>query len=100
VKIAIKKIYIPNCPFVDKKYEINRGIIFAMQLLEIDLNRIEKFCTFMDFSIFHSFYAKLVHTISVATEAVFQKVWRKQHKRRRQSLLKISKQMVYLYQAM
>lgn len=65
---------IPNCPFVDKAYEINRRIILAMRLLGIGLNGVEKFCAFMDLPrpIFHSFYDKLIQTISVATETVCQ----------------------------
>lgn len=63
---------IPNCPFIDKGYEINRRIILAMRLLGIGVNGIEKFCAFMDLPrpIFHSFYDKIVRVISIATEAV------------------------------
>lgn len=66
---------VPNCPFVDKSYEINRRIILAMRMLGIGLNGTMKFCAFMDLPrpIFQSFYDKVVTTISIATEAVCKK---------------------------
>ncbi|XP_029177754.1 uncharacterized protein LOC114945652 [Nylanderia fulva] len=68
-------IFIPNCPFIDNAFEINRRMIFAMRLLGIGLHGIEKFCAFMDLPrpIFHSFYDKLTRTILHATETVAKK---------------------------
>lgn len=37
------KTSIPNSPFIDNGYEINRRIILAMRLLGIDLNGIIKY---------------------------------------------------------
>lgn len=84
-----------NSPFVDKTYEINHRIIFAMRLLGIGLNGIEKFSAFMDLSrsIFQSFYDKIVHTISTATKAVCQQSKSKQQKKKKNNLLQITKQM-------
>lgn len=69
---------IPNCPS-DKAYEINCRIVIAMRLLGIGLNGIEKFCVFMDLPrpIFHSFYDKIIKTISIATSAVREKSMKK-----------------------
>lgn len=66
---------VPNCPFVDKSYEINRRIILAMRMLGVGLNGTMKFCAFMDLPrpIFQSFYDKVVKTISIASEAVCNK---------------------------
>lgn len=46
-----------------------------MRLLEIGLNGIEKFYAFLDLPrpIFHSFYDKIIKTISIATLAVREK---------------------------
>jgi len=69
------KTEVPNCPLVNKSYEINRRIILAMRLLGVGLNGIIKFCAFMDLPrpIFQSFYDKIVHTISTATQHVSEK---------------------------
>ena len=67
-----KPTEIPNCPFVEKAYELNRRIIQAIRLLGICLNGIEKFCAFMDLPrpVFHSFYDKVVKTIGIAAQTV------------------------------
>lgn len=64
--------HIPNSPFIDTAYEINRRIVLAMRLLGIGLHGVEKFCAFMDLPrpIFHSYYDKLVRIIFTATETV------------------------------
>lgn len=69
------KTDVPNCPYVDKSYEINRRFVLAMRLLGVGLHRIIKFCAFLDLPrpIFQSFYDKVVHTISIATKAVCEK---------------------------
>ncbi|XP_074114231.1 uncharacterized protein LOC141537255 [Cotesia typhae] len=40
--------YIPSCPFVDKSFEVNRRIIFAMRLLGVGREGINIFCSIMD----------------------------------------------------
>lgn len=74
-----EQTFIPNWPFINKGHEINCRIILAMQLLGIGVNGIEKFCAFIDLSrpIFHSFYDKVVRTISIATEAIYQQSMKK-----------------------
>lgn len=63
---------IPNCPLIDKAYELNRRIILAMRLLGVGLHGIQKFCAFMDLPrpVFHSFYDVLVKRMGEATETV------------------------------
>ena len=69
------KKYIPNSPYVNKAYEINRRIIFAMRLLGVGLRGLQKFCAFMELPspVAHSFYDSIVKVISSATEVVAKK---------------------------
>lgn len=70
-----EKTEIPSCPYIKNGYEINRRITLAMRLLGVGLNDIKKFCAFMEMPrpIYHSFYDKLVESISIATSAVRNK---------------------------
>jgi len=67
-----EKKYIPNSPYVDKGYEINRRLILAMRLLGIGLQGIKKFCAFMELPspVVHSVYDSIIKHISNAAEVV------------------------------
>lgn len=65
--------YINASPLInDHAYDINRRIIFAIRLLGVGLHGIVKFRAFMELPrpIFHSFYDKIVSSLSIATSVV------------------------------
>lgn len=70
-----EKKYIPNSPYVDKGYEINRRLILAMRLLGVGLQGITKFCAFMELPspVVHSVYDSIIKHISNAAEVVCKK---------------------------
>ncbi|KYN13319.1 hypothetical protein ALC57_14500 [Trachymyrmex cornetzi] len=53
-------------------YDINQRLIFAMRLIGIGFNGIQKFCAFMCFPkpVFKKVYTNIVHNISIAADAV------------------------------
>lgn len=50
VKCKCRVNYINSCPLIDKAFEINRRIVFAMRLLGISMKGIDLFCGIMDIS--------------------------------------------------
>ena len=71
--------YIPNCPTIDRAYEINRRFVFVMRSLGLGYYDIRNFCGFMDLgvSISKSGYYTLLENIFIAARAVSQMVLRK-----------------------
>ncbi|XP_066596972.1 uncharacterized protein [Prorops nasuta] len=85
-----EKKEIPSCPFINKGYEVNRRIIFAMRLLGIGLHGIIKFCAFMELPrpVFHSFYDNVIRSISSSTDVVCQISISRAAKEEKESLTK------------
>ncbi|XP_074107057.1 uncharacterized protein LOC141532561 [Cotesia typhae] len=65
--------YIPSCPFVDKSFEVNRRVIFAMRLLGVGREGLNIFCSIMDIcqGISISTYYACVKNIHVAASTVY-----------------------------
>jgi len=64
--------YINSCPLIKNVYEINRRIIFAMRILDVGYNGIQKFCGIMDLPKIFSkkVYYDVVYNVLCASKAV------------------------------
>ena len=65
--------YINSCPLIDKAFEINRRIVFAMRLLGVGFKGLELFCGIMDIGhglAANTYYACL-ENIHCASEAIY-----------------------------
>lgn len=73
-----KPVLVPSCPNIGPAYEINRRFIFAMRLLGIGLNGIQKFCGIMDLPppIAQTTYDIIVQNIHQASSAVCELLFR------------------------
>lgn len=68
--------YIPSCPFIEKCFEVNRKIIFAMRVLGVGREGINIFCSLMDIcqGISIGAYYACVENIHLAKSAVYNLV--------------------------
>lgn len=79
VQCQCKESLIPSSPFIDKAFEINRRLVFAMRMLGVGFQGINNFCGLMDLGhgLCNSTYYSIVNNIKIAAEAVTKIVFEK-----------------------
>ena len=79
VKCKCKETLILSSPFIDKAFEINRRLVFAMRILGVGFEGMRNFCELMDLGqgIYNSAYYSIVNHVKIAAEAVSKIVFQK-----------------------
>lgn len=72
VKCKCKETVIPSSPFIDKAFEINRRLVFAMRMLGVGSQGLNNFYGLMDLShgLCNTTYYSIIDNIKIAAEAV------------------------------